>query len=120
MELWNLELNYQAAKDPINAQDIRWLEYIWESSSDGFDVLLNCDSDSILNHLKHTRVYNHLYQRFTFYKESKKLFEDFECRENNSYYIVLQKDFEYLDNLKPSYIQILRRYFIKSHFLGLM
>ena len=65
-----LILNYSPMGNPMDGQDIKWLQYVWESS-DGKEVYLY--EDKIPDALKHTVIYSYLFQRFSFYKDSQKL-----------------------------------------------
>ncbi|MEF2659137.1 MULTISPECIES: hypothetical protein [Eubacteriales] len=86
-----LTLNYSPMGDPMDGQDIKWLQYVWECS-DGKEVYLY--EDKIPDTLRHTVIYSCLFQRFSFYKDSQKLFYDFEFNEENQcYYIVLEDGF---------------------------
>lgn len=86
-----LELNRLPKHDLIDNKDIQWLKYIWECS-DGKEVYLY--EDKIPDALRGTVIYSYLYQRFLFYRDTQKLFCDFEFNETGQcYYIVLQDGF---------------------------
>lgn len=86
-----LILNYSPMGNPMDGQDIKWLQYVWESS-DGKEVYLY--EDKIPDALKHTVIYSYLFQRFSFYKDSQKLFHDYEVdKENKCYHIVFESGF---------------------------
>lgn len=92
-----IKLKYWPESSPIEGQDIQWLKYIWECS-DGKEVYVY--EDKIPDNLRHTVIFQFLIERFLFYKDSQKLFSDFEYdQKNRCYYIVLENGFVTLLNL---------------------
>jgi len=85
-----LALNYLPTRYPIDGQDIRWLEYMWECSNN-FNVVL--DMEKLPDYLVNTIIYSCTLQRFSYYRDTKHLLDFKYDKKQNTYYIVLEKGF---------------------------